>query len=100
MNENLRHLSFSNYASPQFGHTLNKVQTTLSQKRKSGGIAEFINWMGNESKYLWMLNLEDSDFQFLPICLDKMKDLRYINLGNCSRIEKATKFTILNSWWL
>ncbi|RYR17350.1 hypothetical protein Ahy_B03g062122 [Arachis hypogaea] len=60
--ENVQHLSFSD---------------------SREGVPNFDN-----KRYLRVLNLQCSNFQFLPDCFNKMKHLRYLNLSYCQRMEK------------
>ncbi|XP_029153143.1 putative disease resistance protein RGA1 isoform X1 [Arachis hypogaea] len=92
--ENVQHLSFSDSREgvPNFDNKrLSKVQTIgfWHASESASAITEpFLRWVFKEFRYLRVLNLQCSNFQFLPDCFNKMKHLRYLNLSYCQRMEK------------
>ncbi|MED6192856.1 hypothetical protein PIB30_013955 [Stylosanthes scabra] len=92
--ENVHHLSFSESREgvPNFGNKmLSKVQTIgfwHASESASAITGPFLRWVSKEFRYLRVLNLQGSNFQFLPDCFYKMKHLRYLNLSYCQRMEK------------
>ncbi|CAJ2677966.1 putative disease resistance protein RGA1 isoform X2 [Trifolium pratense] len=91
--EKVQHLSFSDSGEgvPAFGKTSSKIRTIgfWHAFQKELAITDpFVKWISNKFKYLRVLNIQGSDFQFLPDCFDKMKHLRYLDLSYCRRLEK------------
>ncbi|GAU26353.1 hypothetical protein TSUD_101870 [Trifolium subterraneum] len=108
--EKVQHLSFSDSGEgvPAFGKMSRKIRTIefWHPFQKELAITEpFVKWISNKFKYLRVLNIQGSDFQFLPECFDKMKHLRYLDLSYCWKLEKLPDFIcklqsleILNLW--
>ncbi|WJX46727.1 hypothetical protein P8452_33500 [Trifolium repens] len=91
--EKVQHLSFSDSGEgvPAFAKTSSKIRTIgfWHAFQKELAITEpFVKWISNKFKYLRVLNIQGSDFQYLPDCFDKMKHLRYLDLSYCRRLEK------------
>ncbi|KAK7319315.1 hypothetical protein RJT34_04034 [Clitoria ternatea] len=91
--EKVQHLSFSDSGEsvPTFGKKLNKVRTVgfWHASHSADAITEpFLRWISKKFKYLRVLNIQGSNFQFMPDCFHKMKHLRYLNLSYCQRMEK------------
>lgn len=91
--EKVQHLSFSDSGEgvPTFGKMLSKVRTIgfWHAGQNACAITEpFVKWISKEFKYLRVLNIQGSNFQFLPDCFNRMKHLRYLDLSYCQRMEK------------
>ncbi|KAJ1394896.1 Virus X resistance protein-like, coiled-coil domain [Sesbania bispinosa] len=91
--EKVQHISFSDSGEgvPTFGKVLNKVRTIgfWHVGQKAYAITEpFVRWFSKEFKYLRVLNIQGSNFQYLPDCFNKMKHLRYLDLSYCQRMKK------------
>ena len=91
--EKVQHLSFSDSGEgvPTFGIMPSKIRTIgfWHAGQKELAITEpFVKWISNKFKYIRVLNIQGSNFQFLPDCFNKMKHLRYLDLSYCQRLEK------------
>ncbi|XP_057417848.1 putative disease resistance protein RGA3 [Lotus japonicus] len=91
--EKVHHLSFADSGAgvPTFGPKLKKVRTIgfwHAGKSAPAITKPFVEWISKKFKYLRVLNIQGSNFQFLPDCFDKMKHLRYLDLSYCQRMEK------------
>ncbi|CAI8617797.1 unnamed protein product [Vicia faba] len=92
--EKVQHLSFSDSGGgvPTFGKMSSNIRTIgfWHRGQKELAITElFFKWISNSKfKYLRVLNIKGSNFQFLPDCFNKMKHLRYLDLSYCQRLEK------------
>ncbi|XP_013457312.2 putative disease resistance protein RGA3 [Medicago truncatula] len=91
--EKVQHLSFSDSGEgvPTFGKMPSKIRTIgfWHASQKELAITEpFVKWISNKFKYIRVLNIQGSNFQFLPDCFDKMKHLRSLDLSYCQRLEK------------
>ncbi|XP_058731319.1 disease resistance protein RGA2-like isoform X2 [Vicia villosa] len=109
--EKVQHLSFADSGGgvPTFGKISSKIRTIgfWHACQKDLAITElFFKWVSNKQfKYLRVLNIQGSNFQFLPDCFNKMKHLRYLDLSYCQRLEKLPdsicmlqSLEVLNLW--
>ncbi|KAJ1389709.1 P-loop containing nucleoside triphosphate hydrolase [Sesbania bispinosa] len=100
--EKVQHVSFSDSGEgvPTFGQVLNKVRTIgfWHVGQKAYAITEpFVRWISKEFKYLRVLNIQGSNFQFLPDCFNKMKHLSFEDEGeeeNGNYSLKLERFSI------
>ncbi|CAL5213761.1 unnamed protein product [Lathyrus oleraceus] len=109
--EKVQHLSFSDSGDgvPTIGKVSRKIRTIgfWHAGQKELAITDlFFKWISNSKfKYLRVLNIQGSNFQFLPDCFNKMKHLRYLDLSYCQRLEKLPdsichlqSLEVLNLW--